>query len=192
MLAICKCSRALVPVLMVLLLLAAAAAVRPQPASPPPPDRYKVALRYDIPAPRDQHVALYKAMVEHLSTLGFAFDPPLKPFPNSDYEDRGKNMLTGIIARDKVLACLDNRSVASLLILPSTYQLPAAGPVRVRLELASGLPAGRQFVFANQVRALLGQLEFKESVGYDHHGYTGRPFTAHRRHPCCGKPRHAP
>ena len=162
---------------MVVLILLTPAAVRPQPAAPPPPPKYKVELRYDIPAPRDQHVALYKAMVVHLEKVGFAFDPPLRPFPNSDYEDRGKDILTGSIAPEKVLACFDNRSVASLLLVPSTYQLPAGAPVRVRLELASGLPAARQFMFANQVRALLGQLGFKESVGYDHHGYTGRPFT---------------
>ena len=39
-------------------------------------------------------------MVEHLERVGFDFEPKLKPFPNSDYEDRGKNMLTKAIYPD--------------------------------------------------------------------------------------------
>jgi len=165
--------------LTIMFLLLGSTAVQTQPAGPPPPDKYRIAIRYDIPSPRDQHVALYKAMIEHLDKIGFDFQPKLKPFPNSDYEDRGKNILTGLIGRDKVLQCLTSPSVASLLLMPANFQVPEEPkqPVRVRLELAGGFPTGRQLALANQVRALLGQLDFKESVGYDHRGYTGRPHT---------------
>jgi hypothetical protein len=162
-----------------LIALAGSAAVGTQPANPPPPDKYKAAVRYYIPAQRDQHVALYKAMIGHLDKLGFEFQPKLKPFPNTDYEDPNKNILTGFVAPDKALACLRNPSVAALLLMPANFQIPddPTAPVRVRLELASGFPEPRQVVLSNQVRALLGQLDFRESVGYDNRGYSGRPFT---------------
>src|SRR6185295_5758380 len=150
------------------LVLAIGTVAMTQPGNPPPPEKYKVTLRYDMPSPRDQHVALYKAMVEHLGRIGFVFEPPLLPFPNTDYEDAGKTLLTGAIARGQVMACFNDRTVASMLLVPSDYKLPedANAPVRVRLELAGGFPAAQQQVLANQVRALLGQLDFKESVSY--------------------------
>jgi hypothetical protein len=150
-----------------------------QPPQPPKPAKYKVQLRYHIPSVRDQHVAFYKEMVEHLQRIDFDFQPKLKPFPNADYEDRGKNMLTGFIAGDKALKCLHNRSVAALLLVPEGYALPedVSRPVKVRLELYSGFTADRTFTLSNQVRALLKQFDFIEATGYDHRGYTGRPFT---------------
>jgi hypothetical protein len=165
--------------LSILLAFFGAAAAVPQPPGPPPPDKYKVAIRYQINAGRDQHVAQYKAMIEHLDSIGFEFEPKLKPFPNSDYEDPSKNSLAGFIAWDRALRCLADPSVASLLLIPANFQVPEdpAQPVRVRLELASGFPAARQLVLANQVKALLTQLGFQESVGYDRRGYTGKPFT---------------
>src|SRR5579862_3524785 len=98
----------------IFILLLFSTAVQTQPASPPPPDKYKIAIRYDIQAPRDQHVALYKAMIEHLDKVGFEHEPKLRPFPNTDYEDPNKNELQGFISRDRVLSCLANPSVASL------------------------------------------------------------------------------
>ncbi|HYV39621.1 MAG TPA: hypothetical protein VE988_28290 [Gemmataceae bacterium] len=161
----------------VLVLCGSAAVPRQQPA--PQPAKLKIAVRYHIPSPRDEHVVRYKAMVDHLDKIGFEFDPKLKPFPNTDYEDRGKNVLTGFIASDKALQCLANQSVASILLMPPDYKIPEepGQPVRVRLELAGGLPEARQLVLANQVKVLLAQLYFKESVGYDDRGYSGKPHT---------------
>src|SRR5437868_4579204 len=118
-------------------------------------------------------------MVKDLQRVGFDFQPKLKPFPNSDYENRNKTVLTGVVAADKALRCLSAPHVAALLLMPTDYQLPEdpAAPVRVRLELAGGLAPQRQQELANQVRAVLGQFDFKESTGYDHRGYGGRPFT---------------
>jgi subtilisin family serine protease len=159
--------------------LVVASAALGQPAQPKKPVKYKVELRYRIPSPRDQHVAFYKEMVEHLQRQGFDFEPKLKPFPNPDYEDRNKNMLTGFVAGDKALACLDNKSVAALLLIPHDYVLPADPDqyVKVRLELHAGFSTERAFTLANQVRVLLKQFDFIESAGYDHRGYTGRSFT---------------
>ena len=85
-------------------------------------------------------------MVEYLDKLGLEFLPKLKPFPNSDYEDRNKTVLTGLVPAAKALQCLGNPSVAQLLLMPVDYQLPEdpAQPVRVRLELSSRLPPHRR------------------------------------------------
>jgi subtilisin family serine protease len=156
-----------------------ASAALGQPAQPKKPVKYKVELRYRIPSPRDQHVAFYKEMVEHLQRLDFDFEPKLKPFPNPDYEDRNKNMLTGFVAGDKALACLANKSVAALLLIPHDYALPADPDqyVKIRLELYGGFSPERTFTLANQVRVLLKQFDFIEGAGYDHCGYSGRSFT---------------
>ena len=47
-----------------------ASAATGQPEQPKKPARYKVQLRYHIPSLRDQHVARYKEMVEHLERVG--------------------------------------------------------------------------------------------------------------------------
>jgi hypothetical protein len=157
-----------------------------RPPMPPRPEKFKAYLRYYIVAQRDQHVAEYKAMLEHLERVGFEPQPKLKPFwppgepiPNTDYENREKTVLSGLLPSNRILTCLENPHVAQLVLLPPNYDLPEdpAQPVRVRIELASGLPPQKQFLLANQARVLLSQFDFKESVGYDHRGYTGQPFT---------------
>jgi hypothetical protein len=162
-------------------LLVAAAMVPAQlPKQPSTPPRYRVILRYDIPAPRDQHVEQYDAMIEHLAKLGFEFDPPLAKRPETDREDRSKNRMEGFIASAKVLRILDNRSVASIMFYPDDMKLdgvPPDQPVWVRLELASGLSVDRQRELFEQVRALLSLQQFREAVGYDNRGYSGKPFS---------------
>src|SRR4051794_26640970 len=85
-----------------------------QPVEPPRPARFQMVLRYDIPAARDQHVVQYDALIAHLKTLGFTFDPPLSELPATDREDRSKNKLHGFMASDKVLKVFGNPDVASL------------------------------------------------------------------------------
>ncbi|HYT95070.1 MAG TPA: hypothetical protein VEL76_40510, partial [Gemmataceae bacterium] len=150
-----------------------------QPAAPAPPARYNALLRYRITSARDQHVAHYDAMIAHLQKLGFEFDPPLDTFPETDREDRSKNTLTGTIAPNQILKVFGNRHIETLLLtrLPLKDLPTLAGPIKVRLELAPGFTPGRQHELAKQARLLLETLGFRESVGYDHRGYTGRPHT---------------
>ncbi len=150
-----------------------------QPATPPPPAKYKVVLRYRIAAPRDHHVAQYDALIAYLKKLDFEFIPPLDEHPQTDREDPSKNLLVGLLPSRYLRAALGGPNVASLLVMPSDYQLPedAQQPVRVRLELAAGLSADRQRLLADQVRVLLAELGFREAVGYDHAGYSGRPHS---------------
>jgi hypothetical protein len=160
-------------------LAALTAAALAQDAAPREQATVKVQLRYSIIAQRDQHVAFYKQMIDHLEKTGFVFEPIHPRFPHTDFADPGKNMLSGSIARTRALELLRDPSVSSLLIMPPDFTLPEdlAAPIRVRLELSGGLPAARQLVLANQVRALLSLLSFKENVGYDDRGYSGWPHT---------------
>jgi hypothetical protein len=150
-----------------------------QPPQPPPPAKYKVTLRYYIPAPRDQHVMQYDAMIRHMKGLGFEFDPPLDKHADTDREDRSKNYLRGAIESAKALRLLEPTVVQSILLAPDGFKLPAGAdePVMVRLELAGNLAADRQRELANQTRVLLGELGFKEPAGYDQRGYSRRPYT---------------
>jgi hypothetical protein len=161
--------------------LIAGAAVLPAqlPRQPAPPGKYRVILRYDIPAPRDPHVVQYDAMIRHLQSLGFEFDPPLAKRPDTDREDRSKNRMEGFIAPDKALRILEDPSVASMILIPDDVKLPDQPdqPVLVRLELAGGLLPERQRELSDQVRGLLGFHQFREAVGYDHRGRSGQPFT---------------
>jgi hypothetical protein len=156
------------------------ASAQGRPKQPRPPDKYRVVLRYDIPAPRDPHVAQYDAMIEHLQKLDFEFDPPLDKRPETDREDRSKNRMKGIIAPAKALRLLDNLSIASVLLIPDDLKLDDAAPDQpayVRIELVSGLATDRQRELYEQVRAMLTLQGFREATGYDHRGYTSKPFS---------------
>jgi hypothetical protein len=153
-----------------------------QPPGPPPPEKYKVTLRYYIPSPRDEHVAIYDAMIRQLQKIGFEFDPPLEKHAETDREDRTKNYLTGYIAASKKLHLLDPLVVQSSILIPfapDEFKLPDGGdePVTVRLELAGNLTPDRQRELSNQTRVLLRELGFKEPVAYDHRGYFRKPYT---------------
>ncbi|MSQ95820.1 MAG: hypothetical protein EXR98_14860 [Gemmataceae bacterium] len=165
-----------------LLILACALPAPAQPPAPLLPAKYKVALRYYIPAPRDQHVVQYDALIRHLQRLDFEFEPPLEKHADTDREDRGKNYLKGVIKSANALKLLDASVVQSIQLVPyapDEFKLPdgANDPVSVRLELAGNLTADRQRELANQLRVLLHAQGFKEPVGYDHRGYNRGPYT---------------
>lgn len=157
-------------------------AVRGQVPAPPAPEKFKATLRYYIPAPRDQHVAQYDAMIRHLQRVGFEFDPPLEKHAETDREDRSKNYLTGYIRSENKLRLLDSLVVQSVLLIPfapEEYKLPDGGddPVMVRLELGGKYGPDRQRELSNQTRLLLRELGFKEPAGYDQRGYSLRDYT---------------
>ncbi len=159
-----------------------ASLVTSQPPGPAAPAKFKCTLRYYIPAPRDEHVRHYDAMIRHLQRIGFEFDPPLEKHPDTDREDRAKNYIHGFIASDKATRILEITSVQSMSLIPAEpeeFALPenADEPVHVRLELPGGLATDRQRELQNQVRVLLRENSFKEAPGYDHFGYTRKPYT---------------
>lgn len=142
--------------------------------SSPAPASYQVKLRYYINASRDLHIALYDELIAHLQSLAFQFTPPLDEQPKQNRENPYKNDMSGTIAGDKALAILKNSSVATMLLVPDGFMLPAGDqPVTVRLQLAGGLPFERQRELRNQTLAMLQQLGFREGAGYDTRGYGG-------------------
>ena len=133
-----------------------------QPPEPPPPAKYKATLRYYIPAPRDQHVMQYDAMIVHLKKLKFDFDPPYDKLPETNREDRSQNYIAGWITPANKRKLLDHPATQTVLLVPDGFDLPKepADPVMVRLELATNLSPDRQRELVNQTRVLLGELGF--------------------------------
>ncbi len=162
------------PFIILFALLLAQASTQPSAA------QVQIVLRYAISSPRDQHVVQYDALIDHLRKVDFQFDPPLEKHADTDREDRSKNYLRGTIAADKFLKVLDNPNVASIMIMPEDFEYPPKDLdklVRVRLELAGNLGTQRQRELADQVKVVLMAFQFREAVGYDQRGYSGRPFT---------------
>src|SRR5205085_4718982 len=77
------------------------------------------------------------------------------------------------------LKLLAPQVVQSILLVPVDFKLPegAEDPVLVRLEIAGNLTADRQRELTNQTRVLLRLHDFVEPAGYDHRGYSRRPYT---------------
>ena len=113
------------------------------------PEKFKVKLRYYIPAARDQHVMQYDALIRDLKRLGFEPDVPWALHPDTDREDRSKNYLHGAIASGNALKLLDNPAVQTVQLVPlapDEFKLPDGpdDPVSVRLQMAGNLSADRQ------------------------------------------------
>src|ERR1700675_420079 len=95
---------------------------RAQAPGPPMPAKFRATVRYHIVAPRDIHVAQYDAMIEHLKNLDFQFDPPLDKHPQTDREDPYKNQIAGVIPGKNAGKLLQQRSVASILLVPEDFK----------------------------------------------------------------------
>jgi hypothetical protein len=157
-------------------------------AQPPAPKQYNVQIRYQILAPRDQYIAHYKAMLQHLKSVGFKHTPG-----EDDESDPSLHILTGTLssdtdARQAARKLLDNLFVKAILLTPPDFKLPADPEqmVRVQMQLASGLPPRRQRELFDQTLVKLGELKvykedggdktppavFQEAIGYDHRNFT--------------------
>jgi hypothetical protein len=143
------------------------------PAAPPPPATYDVVVRYRIVAFPNERVAQFNAMMKDLAARGFRRDPADEPVVNEP-SDTTATRLRGSIAAAKVRSLLLDRHVRELLLIPSGEKLPddANRPVRVTIELTTGLPPDRQQLLHTQTAVVLDSLKFSESVGYDHRDFT--------------------
>lgn len=150
-----------------------------QAPAPPRPAKYQATLRYQISAPRDQHVIFYDRLIAALQGLGFEFTPPLEEHAPTDRIDPSKNMLRGLIPAANVGRLRQLPHVAGLVLAPVDLKMPEdpQAPVRIRIELVSGLPADRQLALGDQTALLLKELGFIEAPGYDQRGDTGLPYT---------------
>jgi hypothetical protein len=135
-----------------------------------PPERYDVQLRYRINASRNQRISQFLAMTRYLESLGFNKNPG----EETEAEDPTETQMTGSISAGPARKLLSEPHVRSLLWVPAGYALPrdAKSPVKVQLDLASGLPADRQRLLEDQVRTRLAPLGFREAIGYDNRGHT--------------------
>src|SRR6267378_4234865 len=104
----------------VLVTLIVVQALAQQPLQPPAPEKYKIKLRYRIPAARDQHVKQYEELVEFLQGQKFEFDPPLEDRPPTDREDRNKDEFEGLVpGAGNPLRLLLHPGVASVQLVPA-------------------------------------------------------------------------
>jgi hypothetical protein len=140
-----------------------------QAPMPPPPAEYRVILRYRIVAGRNERVPQFFSLVRYLEKLGFHKDPG----PDNEPEDYTLDRITGTIPPGGVAELLRHPAIKSMLLLPAGFSLPqdVEQPIKVQLQLTGGLELDRQQALANQVRAKLGQLGFREAIAYDHRGY---------------------
>ncbi len=160
------------PLLSTLLVLLAASSVQAGFPGPTPPKEYDVEIRYQIFAGRNQRIALFRAMIQYLESIGFQKRPA--PDPHYEEEDTQETRMSGTIASANLGKILTERHVKALLIKPAGFKLreDLEKPVKVLLELASGLPLDRQRVLADQVRGKLASFQFREAIGYDNRDHT--------------------
>jgi hypothetical protein len=163
-------------------------------AAEPRPQEYDVRVRYQIDAYRNARVRQFtKEMIPNLEALGL----DVEPGPEDEAENLEVNRLNGTIAAANARKLLNERHVRAILLVARGVKLPSGeDPVRVDLELASFLNprqvrilAGRepaapddldaavdrlrqQRLLADQVRAVLQDVGFREAGGYDARWHT--------------------
>lgn len=159
-------SHRLLPLLTLLL---AVGSVCAQPAAPAPPTEYDAQIRYQIDAFRNERLEQFFPLVKYLESVGFKKDEG----PIDEAENPRVTRMTGTVTAAGARKLIAPRQVRTVLLLPKGFELPAeTDPVRVQLELATGLTPDRQRILADQVRGVLAGMGFKEAVGYDNRGNT--------------------
>jgi hypothetical protein len=143
------------------------------PPAPPRPASYNVVIRYRIVAFQNERVAQFDAMMKDLAARGFRRDPNDEA-PLDEAADVRAVRLRGTVPAASARLLLHERHVQAILLIPAGDKLPeeAAQPVRVTLDLATGLPPDRQRMLHAQTAEALAALKFTEAVGYDHRGFT--------------------
>lgn len=140
--------------------------------APPPPQEYNVVLRYQIYATLDQRIPQFQELVRYLESIGFRKKAAADP--RAEMADPHQTRMEGTISSGQVRKMLLDRHVKALLLIPMSLKLPEDGakPVKVQLELVSGMSPDRQRLLADQVLDKLRSLDFREAIGYDHRGHT--------------------
>src|SRR5262249_29766434 len=141
-----------------------------QVTQPAPPKEYDVEIRYRLRAPQPGWFDLFDRMLAELKTAGFRRNPR----PAEEPEDPESDRLFGVVPSDTAPKLILHPNIRTILLAPRGWQAPAEADKRVKvsLELATGLPKDRQHALFDQVLQQLGQIGFREAVGYDHRGNT--------------------
>jgi hypothetical protein len=152
-----------------MMLLMVLAALGPaQVRRPAPPDEYDVTLRFTLRLPLPEWYDRFDEMLADLRRLGFQ-RPQLPP---DGVEDPTNDRLQGRISSRNARKLLTHRSVETLLLQPKGFTPEAGRPVKIRVELATGLPREQQRALHRQVAEKLNRLGFQEAPGYFHEGFT--------------------
>jgi hypothetical protein len=143
------------------------------PPAPPPPETYDVQISYRINAFRNERLLQYYEMMRFLKKAGFQRDPE-EVVPQSEPEDVTRTRISGTIPSRRARDLLNERHIRSILLIPHGAKLPddKSKRVRVEIELYNGLVPEEQYQLSRQTFEVLAGLQFFESVGYDHRGYT--------------------
>jgi hypothetical protein len=140
------------------------------PPAPPPPDKYDVFIRYRIDAFRNQRVPQYRELMEFLKKAGFErVDEDVDP---NEPADARFDHVRGTISSSKARRLLAQRHIETIRLQPAGSKIAGADPIRIQVELASGLAPARQRELQADVRRFLGKLGFVEGVGYDERGHS--------------------
>lgn len=141
-----------------------------QSIQPVPPAEFDVQIRYRLRAPLPQWFDLFDQMLASLKAAGFQRTPR----PADEPEDPDSDRLTGTIASANAHKLLLHPYVQTIFLTPRGYKPPtdADKRIKVNLELTTGLPPDRQHLLSEQILRQLEQVGFRESVGYDHKGYS--------------------
>lgn len=135
---------------------------------PAPPAHYDVTLRFllrlQLPAWYDR----FDEMLADLQKLGFERTNP----PSEGIEDPNNDRLDGRIASGQARRLLSYQSVQTILLKPQGFRAEAGQPVKIRIELAAGLPGEQQQLLHRQVAERLRLLGFREAPGYFHESFT--------------------
>jgi hypothetical protein len=157
------------PLLAVLLACVAAVPLAARVPAPPSPKVFDVQLRYRIHGGRNDRIVQFFELVDQLERVGFKKEPG----PENEAEDSTLNRMTGTIASRRVPDLFRDPRVKSVLLTPQDYKLPADDqPVRVQIQLTGGYPLETQRLLALESVSRLREMGFKESIGYDHQGFT--------------------
>jgi hypothetical protein len=138
-------------------------------AQNPLPVSYRVLIRYSIRAPVSQRVAQFREMTNYLSAVGFVKDPG----PATEPEDSDAVYMRGVAPHGSIEKILTAPHVHSVLLVPTGFALPTGDKlVKVQLSLRRIATLPTQRMLADQVRGLLAEQGFAESIGYDNHRQT--------------------
>ncbi len=147
----------------------------PGPLSPPPPAKYDIEIRYRIDAFRNERASQFKVFVQQLKALGFERDvnDDARGEDNLEIENTAMTRMKGTIPGPSARQVARLRPVLTVLLRPKDVDRPAPiKPIRVDLELSSGLGLSQQRAVAFELAEVLRELGFRQPAGYDNRRYT--------------------
>ncbi len=139
---------------------------------PARPETFDLQLRYRIRADRDERIRQLRDLQRHLKALGFV--ETAREDADLDLFDPAAEDFRGTLPAANLDRLFENRAVQTAVAVPAGQALPADGktPVGVRVRIASGFGRDEQRNLHEQVVRHLGLLGFRESLSYDHAGYS--------------------